>query len=123
MFSIHPAGSSVNSVHMFFNAPMQSMKIDWTPKLPPSQSPPWNHQWLVLVVLKVLLSHFSFRSRIRFVESTINIIEFFTIRSHLHFTPEFTSRGLKLFSKKLPPVGIELSTLTITGSKVECLSK
>ena len=29
--------------------------------------------------------------------------EFFTIRSHLHFKPEFTSRGLKNFGKKLPP--------------------
>ena len=32
-------------------------------------------------------------------------------------------KGFKNFSKKLPPVGIELTTLTITGSKVECLSK
>ena len=49
-------------------------------------------------------------------------LEFFTMRSHLHFKPKFTSKGLKIF-KKLPPVGIELTTLTITGSKVECLSK
>ena len=44
-----------------------------------------------------------------------------TIRSHLHFKPKFTSRILKNF-KKLPPVGFELTTLTITGSNVECLS-
>ena len=37
------------------------------------------------------------------------ITEFFTTRSHLHFEPKFTSRGLKKF-KKLPPVGIELTT-------------
>ena len=49
--------------------------------------------------------------------------EFFTIRSYLHFKPEFTSRGLKNFSKKLSPVGIELTTLTITGSEVKYLSK
>ena len=55
------------------------------------------------------------------VEQVINGGEFFTIRSHLHIKPEFISRGLKNFSKKLPPVGIELTT--ITGSKVECLSK
>ena len=30
-------------------------------------------------------------------------IEFFTIRSHLHFKPEFTTRGLKICSQKLPP--------------------
>ena len=49
--------------------------------------------------------------------------EFLTIRSHLYFKLEFTSRGLNNFSKKLPSPGIELTTLTITGSKVECLSK
>ena len=49
-------------------------------------------------------------------------IGFFTIGSHLHFKPKFTSRGLKNF-KKLPPVRFELTTLTITGSKVECLSR
>ena len=49
-------------------------------------------------------------------------VEFFTIRLHLHFKPEFTSRRLKNF-KKLPPVGFELATLAITGSKVGCLSK
>ena len=36
---------------------------------------------------------------------------------------EFASRGLKNFRKKLGAVGIELTTLTITGFKVECLSK
>ena len=46
--------------------------------------------------------------------------EFFTIRSLLHFKLKYTSRSLKHF-KKLPPVGIELTTLTITGSKAECL--
>ena len=51
-----------------------------------------------------------------------NQVEFFTMWSHLHFKPKFTSRSLKNF-KKLPPVGFELTTLTITGSKVECLSK
>ena len=50
-------------------------------------------------------------------------LEFFMIRSHLHFKPEFTSRVSKNFSKKLPQVEIEPTTLTITGSKVECLSK
>ena len=35
------------------------------------------------------------------------------IRSHLHFKPE-----LKSFSKKVPPVGIEPTTLTITGSQL-----
>ena len=53
-----------------------------------------------------------------------HVIEFFTIRLHLHFKPEFTSRSLNIFTaKKLSPVGIELTTLAITGSKVECLSK
>ena len=33
----------------------------------------------------------------------INAFEFFVIRSHLHFKPEFTSGGLKYFSKKLSP--------------------
>ena len=47
--------------------------------------------------------------------------KFFTIRSHLHFKSEFTPRGLKNFRKKLPPVGIELTLLTITGYMVECI--
>ena len=46
----------------------------------------------------------------------------FMIRSRLRFKPEFTSRGLKKISKKLPPLGIELTTLTVIRSKVECLS-
>ena len=50
-------------------------------------------------------------------------VEFFMIRSHLHFKPGFRLRDSKCFSKKLPPVGIEPTTPTITGSKVECLSK
>ena len=54
---------------------------------------------------------------------SVNEIEVFTIRSHLHFKLEFTSRGLKIFSNRLPPVRIELTTLTITESKVEYLSK
>ena len=45
-------------------------------------------------------------------------IELFTIRSHLHFKPKFTSRGLKNF-KKLPPVGIEITTLTITTGRIQ----
>ena len=45
------------------------------------------------------------------------------ITLHLDFKPEFPSRGLKYFSRKVPPVGIELTTLTITGSEVECLYK
>ena len=32
-----------------------------------------------------------------------NLIEFFTVRSNLHFKPKFTSKGLKNFSKKLQP--------------------
>ena len=38
----------------------------------------------------------------------------------LHFKPKFTSRGLKNF-KRLPLAGIELTTLTPTGSNIECL--
>ena len=30
-------------------------------------------------------------------------LQFFMIRSHLHFKPKFTSKVLKIFSKKLPP--------------------
>ena len=59
-----------------------------------------------------------------FRKNLANPFEFFTIRSHLHFKPEFTSRGLKFFSKScLPPLGIELTTLTIIRSKVKCLSR
>ena len=52
-----------------------------------------------------------------------DLFEFFTIRSHLHFKPKLTLRCLRIFSKKLPPEGIELATPTIIRSKVECLSK
>ena len=65
----------------------------------------------------------TFVGDIKFSIFCLRSIEFFMIRSHLHFKPEFTSRGLENFRKKLPPVGFELTTLTITGSKVECLSE
>ena len=41
----------------------------------------------------------------------------------VHFKPEFTSRGLKKWAKScLLPLGIELTTLTITRAKAECLN-
>ena len=49
---------------------------------------------------------------------------FFMIRPDLHFKSEFTSKGFKKFQqkKKLTPVGILPTTLTITASKVSYLS-
>ena len=49
---------------------------------------------------------------------------FFTIRSNLHIKPELTFRGSKKFEQKIKliPVGIEHTTLIITGLEVRCLS-
>ena len=48
---------------------------------------------------------------------------FFTKRSNLHFKPKFTSRGYNMFQKKLklPPMGVGLTTLTITHLGIRCL--
>ena len=50
--------------------------------------------------------------------------ELFTIRSNLNFKPEFTSKGFEEFQQKikLPPVGVEPTTLTITGLRVQYLA-
>ena len=50
---------------------------------------------------------------------TCRAAEFFTIRSHYILSLNIHQRIFKSFSKKLPAVGIEPITLTITGSKVE----
>ena len=81
----------------------------------------WTIAWKpgILKWFFVVIHHWLIRGK---WSSPKKSIEFFTIRSHLHFKPKFTSKGLTNF-KKLPHVGFELTTLTITGSKAECLSK
>ena len=55
--------------------------------------------------LKTVITHCQTTAKVRIGwNQSIRVL---TIRSHLHFKPEFTSRGLKNFSKKLPPVEID----------------
>ena len=73
--------------------------------------------------VKINLYYSHNNPRIVFLLSQSIPSRFFTIRSDLHFKPQFTSRGLKTLQQriKLLPVGTAPTVLPITGLKVWCL--